>query len=70
MKQIILTEGLDGRYYVDMTDGESTYPKILYRTSRNAIARVMQLLDIKEPVAPQDHPERVCIGEIETEIDD
>lgn len=33
-----------------------------YKTKVEAAARLLQLLGIKEPVTPQNWPERVCIG--------
>jgi hypothetical protein len=65
VKKIVLTEGIDNRYFVNLSDGDSVYPMILYRTPEAAVARVMQLLDIKTAITPQDYPERVMIGEIE-----
>jgi len=65
--QIILTSGLDGRWYIEQTDGENVWPRILFKDNVDAAARVLQLLDIKEPVSPQDYPIKVCIGEIETD---
>lgn len=43
---------------------DSVAPYIKYPTSRLAAARVLQLLGLG-PVAPQDHPEQVCIGHID-----
>jgi hypothetical protein len=34
-------------------------PEIEYATPQEAVARLMQLMGIKTPVAPQDWPERV-----------
>lgn len=36
-----------------------------YPTKEAAAARLLQLMGIKEPVTPQNWPERVCIGYIE-----
>jgi hypothetical protein len=61
MKKIILTE-INLGWSVALEDGELIYPTIDYPTKRLAIARILQLLDLG-PVAPQTHPESVCIGE-------
>jgi hypothetical protein len=43
-------------------------PPSVYPTRRLAASRVLQLLGIG-PVAPQSHPEEVCIGYVEAERD-
>jgi hypothetical protein len=42
----------------------SIYPPIDYATPHEAIARVMQLMGIEGPIAPQSWPERVQIGSV------
>lgn len=44
-------------------NAQSVGPTVRYPTKRLAAARILQLLGIG-PVAPQDHPESICIGEI------
>lgn len=44
--------------------GENISPKCSYPNAYKAAARLLQLMDIKLPVTPQDWPERICIGEI------
>lgn len=60
---IIVEEG-DGTYSIHehMTDGVA--PPTIKPGKREVAARFLQLLGIG-PVAPQDYPEEVCIGEIE-----
>jgi hypothetical protein len=65
--QIILTSAPNGKWYIDQSNGENVWPRILFKDNLDVAARVLQLLDIKEPVKPQDYPIRVCIGEIETD---
>lgn len=50
----------DEAWHVSMVEGESIYPTTSYPTSRLAVARVLQLLDLG-PVGPQDHPEDIEI---------
>jgi hypothetical protein len=65
MKKIILEEtGI--AWSVSLEEGESIYPTTSYPTTRLAVARILQLLWLG-PVAPQTHPESVCIGEVWTE---
>jgi len=45
--------------------GNNVWPTTSYPNSTLAAARVLQLLELSQPVAPQAHPEAVCIGFIE-----
>lgn len=63
MKRITITETADG-FLVGLDAGGSTFPTTEKATAREAVARVMQLLDMKWGVLPQDFPERVCIGQV------
>lgn len=60
---IIVDEG-DGTYSIHehMIDGVA--PPTLKPNKREVAARLLQLLGIG-PVAPQDFPEEICVGEIE-----
>ncbi|CAB4241055.1 hypothetical protein UFOVP56_58 [uncultured Caudovirales phage] len=52
-----------GKYRVDMyndTNG-STHPTIEKPTKLLAAARVLQMMDVKEQVSPQSHPESIGI---------
>jgi hypothetical protein len=52
----------NGWYAVHFHTGDgSVHPVIEYATPQEAVARLMQLMDIKDPVVPQDWPERVEI---------
>ena len=59
----ILVEEGDGTYSVHehMTDGVA--PPITKPNKRDAAARLLQCLGVG-PVAPQDYPEEICVGEI------
>lgn len=64
---VIFLEALpQARWRVHEWTPDSVFPPIEYPTKRLAAARVLQLLQVG-PVAPQTHPEEVCIGSIETE---
>lgn len=52
---------------VIQTDGENIWPTTSYPNSAKAAARVLQLMELTQPVTPQNWPERVCIGFIETD---
>lgn len=57
----IIVEGLEG-YEVHEHTIDGVAPCSVYQTKAEAAARLLQLLDISEPVTPQNWPERVCIG--------
>lgn len=63
-KRITITETADG-FLVGLETDDSTFPTTHKATAREAVARVMQLLDIRWGVFPQHFPERVCIGSVE-----
>ena len=42
-----------------------TCPTTSYPNAGKAAARVLQLMELTQPVTPQNWPERVCIGFIE-----
>ncbi len=52
-------------YAVEEMHDESSFPTNVYPTKRAAAARLLQLMGLG-PVRPQMHPERVCIGFVET----
>lgn len=58
----IVQEGNEFGVYQQTKDSVSAYIK--YPNARLAAARVLQLLGLG-PVAPQDHPEEICIGHID-----
>lgn len=60
---IILETAAGYEVHVHTVDGVA--PPSCYPNKRLAVARLMQLLGTG-PVRPQMHPERVCIGSIET----
>lgn len=65
-KPFIAIEERDGEFIVHQHSEDSVCPQVSYPTKRLAASRVLQLLHIG-PVAPQDHPETMEIGHVETE---
>lgn len=65
MKTIEIIEMADNTFEIHEYEGENICPTTCKKTAIETVARVAQLLGIKEPVIPQSYPERVCIGEIE-----
>jgi hypothetical protein len=61
----IIAECAEG-YEVHEWSATGVAPPTSYPTKRLAAARVLQLLGIG-PVAPQDHPESICVGFVETD---
>lgn len=49
------------------TASGSVYPTTSYPNAAKAAARVMQLMELTAPVTPQNWPEDICIGFIETD---
>lgn len=64
-KRWIIVEDADG-YSVHVHTIDGVAPPSTYPTKRLAASRLLQLLGIG-PVGPQDHPESVCIGRLETD---
>lgn len=54
----------DSGFIVHVWTVDGVAPPTTYPTKRLAAARVLQLMGLG-PVAPQDHPEEVCIGSVE-----
>lgn len=63
----IIVERSDYGYRVHQWSPDGVAPQSDYDTPHETIARVMQLLEVKEPVSPQAWPEEVCVGVIELE---
>ena len=66
-REVFMIERSEYGYRVHHWTADGVGPQSDYDTPHEAAARVLQLLNIKEPVKPQDWPERVCIGRIETD---
>jgi hypothetical protein len=58
-----------GGYEVHCHTKDGVAPPTSYPTKRLAASRLLQLLGIG-PVAPQDHPERICVGTVQTNEQD
>lgn len=63
MKKYILTE-IDGAWTIEEMLVSSIFPIISKQDSIEMISRLMQTLDIKVPVFPQEFPEDVDLGEL------
>lgn len=59
----------DNGWEVGCQTSDSVAPTTIYPTKRLAASRILQLLGIG-PVAPQDHPEDICIGYIRRDSHD
>lgn len=66
-REVIIIETSDYGYRVHQWTADSVMPTSDYDTPQEAAARAAQLLGIKEPVVPQNWPERACIGEVKSE---
>jgi hypothetical protein len=64
-----IVEEIDGTYSVHDHSSDGVGPPSSYPDKVLAAARVLQLLGLKEPVTPQDYPERVCVGTMTTAED-
>ena len=65
-REVFLIERTDYGWQVQWWTPGSVAPQSDYDTPHEAAARLLQLMQIKEPVIPQGWPEDVCIGNIET----
>lgn len=65
-REVFMLVATDYGWQVQWWTKDSVAPPADYDTPHEAAARVLQLMGIKEPVKPQDWPEDVCIGRIET----
>lgn len=69
-RHVIMIEQADYGYRVHQWSPDGVAPQSDYDTPHEAVARAMQLLKVTEPVKPQDWPEEVCVGFLETENGD
>lgn len=65
MRTIEIHELSDGTFNICEYEGENIIPHTAKKTAYEVVARVAQILGIKEMIKPQDWPEDICIGEIE-----
>ena len=56
------------KYRVEQWSPDGIAPTSNYPTPETAAARVLQLLRIKDSVAPQDHPEICGLSDIDTQV--
>lgn len=66
IRRITITDVGDG-FLVDEETPGSKFPTVRKDTAPKAIARAMQVLGMRWGVLPQNVPEEVCIGFIETD---
>lgn len=64
---VVMIERSDYGFRVHQWSPDGVAPQSEYDTPQEAVARVAQLMMIKEPITPQDWPEEVQIGKIEIE---
>lgn len=64
---ITLKQSERGWDVIEETSDGSRFPTTSYPNAAKAAARVLQLMELTQPVTPQDWPESVCIGFIQTE---
>ena len=62
----LVVQELDG-WSVHVWTIDGVAPPTTYPTKEQAAARLLQMMDIGQPITPQNWPERVGIGFIETE---
>lgn len=71
MQQYTIEETRDGFVLKQLDlDGETVLPWTTKPTAEGIIARLMQMMGVKEPVSPQDYPEQICLGEINEKLID
>lgn len=63
-ERIIIVMELDGTYIIHQHTKDSVYCPTEKKTAREVASRLLQLLNVG-PVAPQDWPEEICVGEID-----
>ena len=59
----IIVDDEDGTFSIHEHTADSVCPPITKPNKRDAAARLLQCMELG-PVAPQDYPERICVGEI------
>lgn len=68
MFTIEISQKADGSFIIKEFNEESILPHTEKKTAYETVARVAQIMGLKEPIKPQNWPEKICIGEIETEL--
>lgn len=66
-REVFMIVAGDYGWQVQWWTKDSVAPQVEKDTPQEAVARVLQLMGIKEAVSPQDWPEDVCVGRIEIE---
>lgn len=66
---VVMLVKTDYGYRVEQWFPDGVAPQNEYDTPNEALARAAQLLGVKDPIVPQDWPERVCIGTVSTKPD-
>ena len=61
-----LIEKTDYGFKVHDWSADGIGPSFDYDTPQEAVARVAQIIGLTEPVMPQNWPQPVCVGTIET----
>lgn len=55
----------EGYFTVYQHSAGGVGPPTEYQTAKEAVARLAQLLDLKDPITPQNWPEHIQIGSVE-----
>jgi hypothetical protein len=69
LHEIRLIETIPGHWMIRESTKDSVFPPTVKPTTKEMVARVAQIVGLKELVEPQNYPEQICVGEI-TEDED
>lgn len=63
-ERIIIVMESDGTFTIHQHTKDSVYCPTQKKTAREVASRLLQLLNVG-PVAPQDWPEEICVGQLD-----
>ena len=67
LHEIRLIETIPGHWMIRESTKDSVCPPTVKPTTLEMVARVAQIVGLKEPVLPQNYPEQICVGEVKME---
>ena len=67
LHEIRLIETIPGHWMIRETTKDSVFPPTVKPTTKEMVARVAQIVGLKDPVEPQNYPEQICVGEVTME---
>jgi hypothetical protein len=67
LHEIRLIETIPGHWMIKESTNDSVFPPTIKPTTKEMVARVAQIVGLKEPTEPQNYPEEHCIGEVKLE---